>query len=174
MAVDTEGPVKITLTPDVARFNLRIRSADLAAVTKVLGIEIPALIEQCNENGTRSALCLGPDEWVLFADSEEASDIEAAFSDIYSDVPHSLTNISDREITIGIDGDRAAEILSVACPRNLDAVDIGTGFRTIFNGVQVVIHRDAVDVFRLDCWRSFFPHVRGLLTIANRELSIGL
>jgi sarcosine oxidase subunit gamma len=50
----------------------------------------------------------------------------------------------------------------------------GRAVRTVFDGVQVVLWRDAPDAFRLDVWRSFMPHVRALLETGRRELATGL
>lgn len=168
------GPVELTLLPEAARFNLRIGPADLAKASEAFGVTLPNGIGQRAANGTRSALCVGPDEWVLLADDEERQAIETGFAAVYSNAPHSLTDISDRELAIQITGDRAAELLSVACPRNIGAIEPGTGVRTIFDNAQIVLYRDADDSFRIEVWRSFFPHVWELLNTANREFAIGL
>jgi sarcosine oxidase, subunit gamma len=81
--------------------------------------------------------------------------------------------ISDREITITITGPRALELLSVACPLDLSRMATGTAKRTLFDSAQVVLIRDGAEAFRIEVWRSFFPHVRELLDIATRELASG-
>ncbi|WP_282610925.1 sarcosine oxidase subunit gamma [Pelagibius sp. Alg239-R121] len=168
------GPVELTILPEATRFNLRIDPAGLAAASTAFGVDLPERIGGWAESATRSAICLGPDEWVLLAEETDRQAIEASFAGIYSDVPHSLTDISDREIAIEITGDRAAELLTVACPRNLDAIAPGSGVRTLFDSAQVVLYRDTSDKFRIEVWRSFFPHVWELLIIANKELASGL
>ena len=89
-------------------------------------------------------------------------------------MPHSLTVISDREFTIAITGPRAQEFLTVACPLDLSRMAPGTAKRTLFDSAQVVLIRDAEDAFRIEVWRSFFPHVSELLVIAQREFACGL
>lgn len=46
--------------------------------------------------------------------------------------------------------------------------------RTLFATVQVVPIREAEERFHLTVWRSFAPHLRGLIDIAARELAAGL
>ena len=62
----------------------------------------------------------------------------------------------------------------MGCPADVAGFDVGTGARTIFDGVQVVLYRDGLDRFTMEVWRSFLPHVLGLLNIGNRELAAGL
>ncbi len=122
----------------------------------------------------RRALCLGPDEWVLTAAGTDRDAIAAAFAALYADLPHSLVEISDREIAVTLEGPEAVTLLTVGCPVDVEGFAVGAGARTIFDGVQVVLYRDAPDRFTLEVWRSFLPHVLDLLETANRELATGL
>lgn len=170
---NTPGPVSLTILPPVARFNLRIAPASAEAASKAFGLELPVKIGQGQAKDTRAAWCLGPDEWLLHAAEAETVQVVEAFARFRPETPHSLTLISDREITIAIEGARAAELLSVACPIDLARMHPGMAKRTVFDSAQVVLLRDAPDRFRLEVWRSFFPHVHELLQIANRELASG-
>lgn len=167
------GPVRLTLLPEAARFSLRIDPGSLDAVSKALDVTLPSRIGKRAASETRSALCLGPDEWEILAGEEERAEIEAAFAAIYAIAPHSLTDISDREITIAIEGEQAAELLSVACPIDLSQLASGDAKRTVFDSAQVVLYREAEDSFRMQVWRSFLPHVWELLNIANSEFAAG-
>lgn len=167
------GPVSLTLLPEAARFSLRIDPGSLDSASKALGVILPSKIGKRAASGTRSALCLGPDEWEILAGEEERMEIEAAFAAIYPKAPHSLTDTSDREITILIEGVQAAELLSVACPIDFGQLASGDGKRTVFDSAQVVLYRDSEDSFRMQVWRSFLPHVWELLNIANREFAAG-
>lgn len=167
------GPVAVDVLPPVARFNLRVWPADRAAAGEAFGVALPERVGEGAQADGRSVWCLGPDEWLLHADEALTTEIVAAFAAIRAAAPHSLTVISDREITIGIAGDRAQELLSVGCPLNLARMAPGTAKRTLFDTAQVVLLRDAPDRFRIEVWRSFFPHVHELLQIANAELATG-
>ena len=112
--------------------------------------------------------------WSVLLLAPVAALIAAAFAGLYAELPHSLVEISDREVAITLDGPQAATLLSVACPVDVESFAVGTGARTVLDGVQVVLYRDAPDRFTLEVWRSFLPHVLGLLEIGNRELATGL
>lgn len=166
--------VSVTVLPPVARFNLRITPGDLVVASKAFGLPLPGKIGQGVSKGARAAWCLGPDEWLLHAPEADEGAIVAAFASARAATPHSLTVISDREFTIAINGPRAAELLSVGCPINLARLAPGTAKRTVFDSAQVVLICDATDAYRLEVWRSFFPHVHELLEIATREFACGL
>lgn len=174
LPVPGSGPVSLTIQPEAARFNLRIDPARLAAASEAFGLALPSTIGQGLEEGARRALCLGPDEWELSAAGTDGKTIAAAFADLYADLPHNLVEISDREVAIFLDGPQAATLLSIGCPVDVESFAVGTGARTVLDGVQVVLYRDAPDRFTLEVWRSFLPHVLGLLEIGNRELAAGL
>ena len=166
--------VSVTELPPIARFNLRIAPADLAVASKAFGLNLPSVIGQGTQNADRAAYCIGPDEWLLHGSEASQQVIVAAFDMVRAKTPHSLVVISDRELTIGITGPASIELLSTGCPLDLSRVPIGGAKRTIFHDTQVILIRDREDAFRLEVWRSYLPHVRGLLDIATNELSTGL
>lgn len=168
------GPVSLTVEPEAARFNLRIDPGHFAAASDAFGLSLPSVIGQGAQDGARRALCLGPDEWVLCAAGSDRDEITAAFSRLYAEVPHSLVEISDREIAVILEGAHAVTLLAVGCPVDVESFAVGTGARTIFDGIQVVLYRDGRDRFTLEIWRSFLPHVLDLLETGNRELAAGL
>lgn len=153
MTTATAAGVTITELPTATRISLRTAEP----------VGLPTRI------GARSgaALCLGPDEWLLEGDG--AAEALAALAP-----PFSAVDVSDREITYALDGPAVLDLLATGCPRDLAAMPVGTGARTVFDSVQVVLVRDAADRFRLTVWRSFAPHVRALLALAERELAAGL
>ncbi|WP_187430254.1 hypothetical protein ROLI_008020 [Roseobacter fucihabitans] len=172
--VKSVDAVSVTVLPPVARFNLRIAPADLDAASKAFGLKLPGKIGQGARKEGRAAYCVGPDEWLLHAAETDQAALVAVFDTVRAKTPHSLTVISDREVTIAITGPAAMELLSLACPLDLSGMAVGGVKRTVFDYAQVVLIRDADDAFRLEVWRSFFPHVSGLLDVGVKELSIGL
>ena len=166
--------VSIAVLPPVARLNLRIAPANLAAASAAFGLPLPTKIGQGVVKNGHAAWCLGPDEWLLHAPEAEQAAIVADFAKARTKAPHSLTVISDREFTIAITGPRAQEFLTVACPLDLSRMAPGTAKRTLFDRAQVVLLRAADDAFRIEVWRSCFPHVSELLDIALREFACGL
>lgn len=166
--------VAVTQLAPVARFNLRIAPRDLAVASQAFGLDLPTRIGQGARTRDRAAYCIGPDEWLLHASETEQAAILADFDKVRATTPHSLVMISDREVTIGITGAAALELLSTGCPLDLSRMPVGSAKRTVFDHAQVVLIRDAEDAFRIEVWRSYCPHVRGLLDIALRELTVGL
>lgn len=172
--VNSFDAVSVAVLPPVARFNLRISPADLAVATKAFGLKLPGKIGEGVQKEDRAAYCIGPDEWLLHAAEADQPAIVAQFETARARTPHSLTVISDREVMIGITGPAAIDLLSVACPLDLSRMAVGNAKRTVFDYAQVVLIRDGDDAFRLEVWRSFFPHVSGLLKVAVKEFSVGL
>lgn len=168
------GPVSLSFPSTVARFSLRLRIADLAAASEAFGLVLPERIGATTRTDARRALCLGPDEWMLDAPAEGEADIVRAFAVALAEVPHSLVVIGDREIAVSLEGPQAVTLLSVGCPIDVAALPVGSGRRTVFDGVQVVLRREAPERFTLEIWRSFMPHVWALLNTGNRELALGL
>ena len=172
-AATVDLPVTIATLPPVARFNLRVRSADLAAASKAFGVPLPERIGQGVHADGRSAWALGPDEWLLHAPEVDSSGIDAAFAAIRAEAPHSLVDVSDREIALAVEGARAEELLTAGCPIDLRRIAPGDAKRTIFDNAQIVLLRDAPDRFRIEVWRSFASHVEDLLHTVNAELASG-
>ncbi|PWJ93695.1 heterotetrameric sarcosine oxidase gamma subunit [Mesorhizobium loti] len=93
---------------DSSRFNLGIAPENLGAASIAFGSELPATIGATTTSGKRQALCLGPDEWQLYAPIAESTAIEAAFAAFYTNCPHSLVDVGHREIGIAIEGQQRA------------------------------------------------------------------
>jgi sarcosine oxidase subunit gamma len=160
----------VTLAAPCARFSLRARG-DLGPLCAALGLTLPDRIGRRASAGVVQAICLGPDEWTVHASIEAAAGIAAACAAVSTALPHSLVDVSGRETTFQIDGPRAAELLTLGCPRDIDSIAIGDGRRTNFDGVTVVLWRDGETRFRMDCWNSFASHLFHLLETGCRELA---
>ncbi|WP_417691453.1 sarcosine oxidase subunit gamma [Roseibium sp.] len=172
--VESAG-VSIRILMPKTRLSLRARTAAVPAISRALGVAVPEKIGQRasgeGANAETEILCLGPDEWVLLTDVEQVGTITAAMDAIYKEHPHSLVDVSDREITVEIFGDNATDLLTLGWPRNPLSVPVGEARRTVFDGASVVIWHDSETSWRLNGWRSFMPHLLGLLVTGCRELS---
>ena len=160
--------------PFIGKFSLRCRTADRLALAAALELELPGRIGGLTNTGKRRALRLGPDEWMLYCEASDRAAVTLACEKIYDSAPHSLVDVSHREVGIEISGPEAEALLNTGCPRNLDEIKPGQGTRTLFDAATVVLVREAPDRFSMHVWRSFFPHVRGLLAAAEREFAAGL
>ena len=172
-AMTSHRPADVTVAvlPPTTRIAFRI--ADPAATETALGgLALPTKVGARSAEGGRTALCLGPDEWLIEAPEADSAALRAALAAITT--PHSAVEVSDREITYALEGPAVLDLLATGAPRDLARMPVGTGARTVFDTAQVVLTREAEDRFHLTVWRSFAPHVTALLDLATRELAAGL
>lgn len=139
----------------MARYALRARQA--SDVEKLLGRPVPHKIGDTDQG----VFCLGPDEWLLLAPAGTAlSAGEGAAV--------AVTEVSDRNIGIIVEGPRASEVLAAGCPLDFDRFNVGRATRTIFETAEVIILRDAADRFHVEVWRSFAPWLwTAFVTVAS-------
>lgn len=161
--------VRVVAAPSAARLSFRAR--DAAPFASAFGFALPAAIGARAGDAALEAAMIGPDEWVLVGDAARVADVSAACAALYAGHPHSLVDISGREVTLSIEGPAAAELLSFGCPRDIDAIAEGTARRTLFDGATVLLWRDGAQAFRMDVWRSFAPNVAHLMADAAKELA---
>ncbi|UOA29223.1 sarcosine oxidase subunit gamma [Pseudosulfitobacter sp. DSM 107133] len=167
--VETAAARVSTATP-CARLALRARG-DLTPFDTALGLSLPTRIGQRAQSDGIEAICLGPDEWMLQTAEADAGAIINACAALYDRQPHSLVDVSGREVTFEIEGPLAAKLLTLGCPRDIGKIAIGEGRRTLFDGATIVLWCDAQDRFRMDVWNSFAAHVFSLLETGCRELA---
>jgi len=159
--------------PPAARFVLRARPAAQDAATGPLGVALPAMACRAATAGSRAALWLGPDEWLLLAPEAEGTALAAALATALADLPHSLVDVGHRQAGLGVSGPEAIAVLNAGCPLDLDpeAFPIGMCTRTVLGKSQIVLWRTGAQSFRVEAWRSFLPYVWGFLAEAAREFS---
>lgn len=162
---------RVSVAPAPARLSLRAREASVPALGAALGLELPGRIGQRSASGEIRAVRLGPDEWTIHAPAGALPALVAAAAAIYGDHPHSLVDISGREVTLVIEGPKAAELLTLGCPRDIDTIPVGGARRTVFDGATVVLWREGDTQFRMDVWNSFATHLGHLLETGSKELA---
>ena len=158
--------VTVTELPPTTRIALRL--ADPAAA----GLALPTRIGERSTEGARTALCLGPDEWLVESPEADGPALLATLAG--ATAPLSAVEVSDREISWRLEGPAVLDLLAAGCPLDLGRMPVGRGTRTVFDTAQVVLVREADDRFQLTVWRSFAPHVRAILDLATAELAAGL
>ena len=159
--------------PPASRYILRGGPAVRAAAAGVLGLEVPASSCRAALEGERAALWLGPDEWLLIAPMEDAATLSAALNEPLQALPHSLVEVSHRQIALAVSGPQAATLLAAGCPLDLDerAFPVGMCTRTMLARAEIVLWRTGTQVFRIEVWRSFAAYVSAFL--AEATLGIG-
>jgi sarcosine oxidase subunit gamma len=162
--LNRRGLGTIVALPAASRFIYRgVEAASRCG--EVFGIELPRVACRAAVSGQRAALWLGPDEWLLIAPEDEADAIGAQLSQALSSIPHSLVDISHRQIGIELTGTRMAPMLNAGCPLDLDleSFPVDRCTRTILAKAEMILWRRAPEVFHIEVWRSFAPYVAALL-----------
>jgi sarcosine oxidase, subunit gamma len=156
--------------PPAARFILRGAEAVRVACGMVFGAEPPSQLGPAGEGAGRAALWLGPDEWLLIADSADASAVDDVLETVLEGTAHSLVDVSHRQIGLIASGPAAARVLNAGCPLDLglEAFPVGFATRTLFDKAEIVLWRRAQAVFHVEIWRSFAPYLVASLAEAAR------
>jgi len=159
--------VKLVTLPPAHRISLRAPATSVAALSEALGLTLPQKPKTSASNGSRTALWLGPDEW-LVVDAGAKDPLEACAG---VDALHSAVGVSHRNVAISVSGPAAANTVNAGCPQDLSlaAFPIGACSRTILGKVEIVVLRTGQDAFRVECWRSFSDYVFTFLTEAARD-----
>jgi len=149
------------------RVSLRARPEAVAAVGTALGLDLPVKPKTSARSGSRAALWLGPDEWLV---------IDTGASDPMSDLSgvealHSAVDVSHRNTAIQVSGAGAEATLNAGCPQDLSlaAFPVGACSRTVLGKIEIVLWRTEARAFRVECWRSFSDYAFTLLALAARD-----
>ena len=153
-----------------ARINLRGGALACAAAGRGFGVTLPAKPRAVNTAGNKSALWLGPDEWLLLAPDGSGEAIAREIHSAIAGEPASIVDVSHRAVGLRVTGPRAGEILASGCPLDLTAIGVGHCARTIFGKAEIILWRSVPETFHVEVGRSFAPYVIGLMTQAARDL----
>jgi sarcosine oxidase subunit gamma len=164
-----DAALNLTDLPPCGRLILRGRAAAIEAATVPLSFGLPAQPCRAVTIGDRTALWLGPDEWLIL--TAPSDPIAAALAQTLQPHPHSLVDVSHRQCAIELTGTAAADVLNAGCPLDLDAAAFCPGMctRTVLAKSEIILWRVAVEKFRLEVARSFAPYVRRFLLEAARD-----
>ncbi len=165
------GDVSLEPVTDQGSWSLRADASNDALQSAVAaafdGLSLPQDVGQSSQASAWTALCLGPDEWMLINQDRQA---EVSLAD---DAPHhSLVNVSDQFAVLDVAGPQARHMLSKAVQIDLseERFAVGQGARTLAAKTQVVIRLlDDSPRFRLMTRRSFGGYLWAWLQDASRE-----
>ena len=153
--------VKVSVLAPATRLSLRAPAASVATLSDALGLALPARPKTSAGSGTRKALWLGPDEWLVI--DEAGSDLRAELASVAA--LHSAVDISHRNVAMSVSGPGAAAAINAGCPQDLSlaAFPVGACSRTVLGKIEVVVWRTGEKTFRVECWRSFSTYAFDLL-----------
>jgi sarcosine oxidase, subunit gamma len=171
----TAEAATVARQPRLGRFIFRGRAEAIDAAGGAYGVAVPRQACRAAFAGSHAALWLGPDEWLLLMPENEAENCAAALTQALAGLPHSLVDISHRQIGLEVAGVRAATVLNAGCPLDLDEAvfPVGMCTRTVLGKAEIVLWRVAEQRFRIEVAQSFAAYVLGLLHEALREFTMG-
>jgi sarcosine oxidase subunit gamma len=173
-SIEVAGQLSVRPAEECARFSLRLLPESIDAAEAALGSPLPRRIGEMSSADGRLVLCLGPDEWHLILPAGDGAAITARFAELYTHHVHSLVDVSHRETGIIVEGQAARLTLNAASPLDLERMPPGTAARTVFDRAQIILMRESETRFRIEVWRSFAPHVWGLLEASAKEAALGI
>ena len=158
--------------PGAARFVFRGDAEARLAAGVAFGAPLAAVTGRAVTHGDRAALSLGPDEHLLIMPEQEAAAFAVELAKALEGRPHSLVDVSHRQIALELRGAHGEWLLAAACPLPLDpaAFPMGACTRTIIAKAGIVLWRTAPDALRVEVARSYGRYVVDLLGEVAREL----
>ena len=166
----------VTLAPlhGLSRFAVRADQDAAALVGRAFGCPLPTEPLRSTAQEGRTALWLGPDEWLLLAEEVEPEAVMREVAAALGERAFSFVDISHRNAGFLLSGPHATEVLNAGCPLPLDlrSFPVGKCTRTLFGKAEIVLWRVGENAFRIEVWRSFAAYLAGLVAEAAREHQI--
>lgn len=162
---------ELALLPPCARFVFQGGEVACKTAGDAFRLALPTQACRANADGERAALWLGPDEFLLLAPAADMAGIAVAVSKALARTPHSLVEVSARQVAIAVRGNDASLRLNSGCPLDLDvsAFPPGACARTLLGKSEIVLWRKAAEEYHLEVWRSFSDYVLGWLREAGES-----
>ena len=160
--------ISIKAASQAARVALRASAKEASKLTKPLGLKLPTSPLSSTTSKSRSALWLGPDEWLIIDLSP--STILPLMKNLATE-KCSHVDVSHRNTAIIVSGRDAGNILNAGCPRDLAlaAFPVGCCSRTIFGKIEIILWRKDSDTFHIEVWRSFSDYLWAYLLDAVKN-----
>jgi sarcosine oxidase, subunit gamma len=162
----------VRLLPPASRFTLRGARPVMEAAGAALGLNISDIACRSAGNGRCAALWLAPDEQLVLAPVADGDRVARQLRDALCALPHSVVDVSHRQIAVEICGPPAQAVLNAGCPLDLHicSFPIGMSTRTVLGKADIVLWRTSAAAFHVEVWRSFADYALRFLTEASREL----
>jgi len=150
--------LKISELETKSHFNLRGQADNqkfLTAVKQEFSIELPLKANTFASSGERSALWLGPNEWLIIAEpSLGVSSIDHLRSALSGEFA-SVHEISGGNALLSIKGSKAAQLICKGCPIDLHAREFNIG-----DCAQSLIAKSPITLWKVDDSPEFHLLVR--------------
>ena len=128
----------------LSQVDLRADPGDVAVMERLragLGLALPQIPNTTSSGGDRSALWLGPDEWLVTGPEDQQELIEGALRSALSDAPGAVTDVSANRTVVELRGPLARDVLATGCPVDLHPRVFGPGrcAQTLLGKAQVIV-----------------------------------
>ena len=128
----------------LSQLDLRADPGDVAVMERLragLGFALPQIPNTTSSGGDRSALWLGPDEWLVTGPEDQQELIEGALRSGLSDAPGAVTDVSATRTVVELRGPLARDVLATGCPVDLHPRVFGPGrcAQTLLGKAQVIV-----------------------------------
>ncbi len=155
--------VRLREVPFLAQVNLRADPDDavlMARIGRALGFDLPTQPNTTVAGGDRSALWLGPNEWLVIGPAGTQGDLERLLRDALGEAFGSVVDLSANRTTLELRGPLAREVLMKGCAIDLHPRSFGTG-----RCAQTVLARAAVILEQASDEPTYRILVRGSFAI---------
>ena len=177
------GPknVKIMEVSNGGQICLRLDSSNkkiLDLTEKTLGFSLPIKANTTTKKGKKTALWLGPNEWLII--TEQPEHLHKTLTKMLKNYHFSVLIVTDSRTTISISGKRARDVLKKGCGLDLHPNAFGPGdcAQTAFALSQVLIHQLSETkstknaTYHISVNRSFAEYIWAWLEDAAQEYGV--
>ncbi|HYI18877.1 MAG TPA: sarcosine oxidase subunit gamma family protein [Solirubrobacteraceae bacterium] len=129
-----------------------------SAVAAALGFALPGVPNTTTGDGTRTALWLGPDEWLVLGPAGDEAALETLLAEALPRELGSVVGLSANRTVLELRGPAARDVLAAGCSLDLHPRAFGAGAcaQTLLARAPVVLHQtDAEPVYRILVRGSF-------------------
>ena len=146
----------------LTQVNVRASGAVAGRIGVALGVPLPLEPNTVSTGGQRSALWLGPDEWLVVDDDGDAPEIEARVRQAFAPDWGSVVDVSANRAVFELSGPAARDILARGCPLDLHPRCFAPGkcAQTLLAKTAIILWQtDAAPTFRILVRASFASHL---------------
>ena len=184
-APDTDAGIRMGERAYFGMIGLRGDTGDTAfssAVEKALGFALPVTANTAATKGSKSALWMGPDEWMIVTPPDGAAKVLSALHDKLAGQHVAASDVSDSRTIIELSGKNAREVLMKGCGIDFHPRAFGPGqcVQSTLALAHVMIHQTAqhkktgAPTYHLYVHRSFAEYLWAWLEDAGNEYGIGV
>ncbi|MBU3671970.1 MAG: sarcosine oxidase subunit gamma [Sinobacteraceae bacterium] len=170
----SESMSGLSVASPTERFVLQADAMTLAAAAQALGFDSDVVTSEARDNGAFALLWLGPDERLILAWQDQTPQIAPRVASALADQPHSLVEVTHRQVSRRLQGQSISELLNCGCPLDLEPTQfpVGRCSRTLFNKAEIVLWRRGSNDFHVEIWRSYADYFERWLIEAAQDLPV--